>query len=108
MCEGVLLWNASLVLKRYLEEKARGEFAGATVLELGRPRRNYRFRLASRQRAHDALLRSCVHIISLQHVTHAELLWAGAGAGHLSLAVCRMGARVTSTEAKCKQVSIFS
>ena len=35
VCEGVLLWNASLVLKKYLEEKARAEFAGADVLELG-------------------------------------------------------------------------
>ena len=61
MSEGVLLWNASLVLKAYLEDKARAEFAGANVLELG------------------------------------------AGAGHLSLALARMGARVTTTEAKCAQ-----
>jgi len=33
---GVLLWNASLVLKKYLEEKARSELGGgANVLELG-------------------------------------------------------------------------
>ena len=33
---GVLLWNASLVLKKYLEEKARNELGGgANVLELG-------------------------------------------------------------------------
>ncbi len=59
--EGVLLWNASLVLKAFLEDKKRSEFDGASVLELG------------------------------------------AGAGHLSLALSRMGARVTSTEAKCKE-----
>eukprot|EP00277_Geminigera_cryophila_P016641 CAMPEP_0179437762 /NCGR_PEP_ID=MMETSP0799-20121207/21600_1 /TAXON_ID=46947 /ORGANISM="Geminigera cryophila, Strain CCMP2564" /LENGTH=244 /DNA_ID=CAMNT_0021218913 /DNA_START=1 /DNA_END=735 /DNA_ORIENTATION=+ len=59
--EGVLLWNASLVLKTYLEDKRRCEFAGATVLELG------------------------------------------AGAGHLSLALSRMGARVTTSEAKCNE-----
>jgi len=34
----------------------------------------------------------------------AAHIWAGAGAGHLSLALCRLGARVTSTEAKCKEV----
>ena len=33
--EGVLLWNASLVLKAFLEDKHRGEFDGASVLELG-------------------------------------------------------------------------
>ena len=33
--EGVLLWNASLVLKAFLEDKARAEFDGASVLELG-------------------------------------------------------------------------
>ena len=58
----MLLWNASLVLKAFLEDKARAEFAGASVLELG------------------------------------------AGAGHLSLAIARMGARVTSTEAKCSEL----
>ncbi len=61
--EGVLLWNASIVLKTYLEDKARSEFLGAHVLELG------------------------------------------AGAGHLSLALSRMGAHVTSTEAKCSHAA---
>ena len=61
--EGVLLWNASIVLKTYLEDKARSEFSGAHVLELG------------------------------------------AGAGHLSLALSRMGAHVTSTEAKCSHAA---
>ena len=57
--DGVLLWNASLVLMKYLKEKVRKEFDGSNVLELG------------------------------------------AGAGHLSLSLSRMGARVTSTEAAC-------
>ena len=35
VADGVLLWNASLVLKNYLENKCRDEFDGASVLELG-------------------------------------------------------------------------
>ncbi|EKX38771.1 hypothetical protein GUITHDRAFT_154621 [Guillardia theta CCMP2712] len=57
--DGTILWNASLVLRNYLQKK-QSEFSGRRVLELG------------------------------------------AGLGHLSLAISRMGAHVTSTEARCR------